>query len=155
MVLLELKRAIERTHTNLGHPPLPAFLRALRLGNATVAAIRAARLYKREACSRSQRPKIPKPSQLPRVDEFNVLVSLDCFEDRDADGNNYEFLGILCNGINFHVVCLLEDTNKNPTSAEVKKYYELCWTSWAGQPEEAIIVDRARCFLSEFADYLE
>ena len=35
-----------------------------------------------------------------------------------------------------------------------RKYFELR-QSWAGQPEDAVIVDRARCFLAEFADYLE
>ena len=80
---------------------------------------------------------------------------MNCFEHKDSDGNSYEFLGVICCGTNFHVVCLLEDVQKNPKASEVRKYYELCWTSWAGQPEEAVIVDRARCFLGEFADYLE
>ena len=37
----------------------------------------------------------------------------------------------------------------------MRKYFELCWTAWAGPPEEAVIVDRARSFLGDFADYLE
>ena len=44
----ELKRAIERVRKNLGHPRLPALLRALRLGGATQAAVKAARLFKCE-----------------------------------------------------------------------------------------------------------
>eukprot|EP00959_Pyramimonas_sp_CCMP1952_P069148 1443330-Pyramimonas_sp.AAC.1 len=80
---------------------------------------------------------------------------MDCFENVDSAGNNWELLGIMCMGTNFHVVCLLEDTHKNPKASEVRKFYELCWVSWAGQPEEAIMVDRARSFLGEFADYLE
>ena len=44
---------------------------------------------------------------------------------------------------------------QKPKAEEVRKYYELCWTAWAGQPEEAVIVDRARSFLGDFADYLE
>ena len=117
--------------------------------------MKAARLFKCDVCRRVQRPRIPKPSQLPRVDEFNIVLAMDCFEHKDSDGNSYEFLGVICCGTNFHVVCLLEDVQKNPKASEVRKYYELCWTSWAGQPEEAVIVDRARCFLGEFADYLE
>ncbi|CAK0891172.1 unnamed protein product [Prorocentrum cordatum] len=89
------------------------------------------------------------------ADEFNVLLAMDCFENVDSAGNNWELLGIMCMGTNFHVVCLLEDTHKNPKASEVRKFYELCWVSWAGQPEEAIMVDRARSFLGEFADYLE
>ena len=41
-----------------------------------------------------------------------------------------------------HAVCYLEDRRKNPKAKEIRKYYELCWTSWAGQPEEAVMVDR-------------
>ncbi|CAK0828997.1 unnamed protein product, partial [Prorocentrum cordatum] len=150
-----VKRAIERVHVNLGHPSRPALLRALRLGKATAVALRAARLFVCESCRRVQRPSIPRPSQLPRVDEFNVLLAMDCFENVDSAGNNWVFLGIMCMGTNFHVVCLLEDTHKNPKASEVRKFYKLCWVSWAGQPEEAIMVDRARSFLGEFADYLE
>ncbi|CAK0904737.1 unnamed protein product [Prorocentrum cordatum] len=150
-----VKRAIERVHVNLGHPSRPALLRALRLGKAMALALKAARLFVCESCRRVQRPSIPLPSQLPRVDEFNVLLAMDCFENVDSAGNNWEFMGIMCMGTNFHVVCLLEDTHKNPKASEVRKFYELCWVSWAGQPEEAIMVDRAQSFLGEFADYLE
>ncbi|CAK0848557.1 unnamed protein product, partial [Prorocentrum cordatum] len=150
-----VKRAIERVHVNLGHPSRPALLRALRLGKATALALKAARLFVCESCRRVQRPSVPRPSQLPRVDEFNVLLAMDCFENVDSAGNNWEFLGIMCMGTNFHVVCLLEDTHKNPKASDARKFYELCWVSWAGQPEEAIMVDRALSFLGEFADYLE
>ncbi|CAK0817009.1 unnamed protein product [Prorocentrum cordatum] len=150
-----VKRAIERAHVNLGHPSQPALLRALRLDKATALALKAARLFVCESCRRVQRPSIPRPSQLPRVNEFNVLLAMDCFENVDSAGNNWEFLGIMCMGANFHVVCLLEGTHNNPEASEVRKFYELCWVSWAGQPEEAIMVGRARSFLGEFADYLE
>ncbi|CAK0815738.1 unnamed protein product [Prorocentrum cordatum] len=150
-----VKRAIERVHVNLGHPSRPALLRALRLGKATALALKAARLSVCESCRRVQRPSIPRPSQLPRVDEFNVLLAMGCFENVDSAGNSWEFLGIMCMGTNYYVVCLLEDTHNNPKASEVRKFYELCWVSWAGKPEEAIVVDRARSFLGEFADYLE
>merc|ERR1712194_401754 len=86
LVPRETKKAIERLCTNLGHPPTAALVRALKMGNATEAAINAARLYKSEASRRVQRPALPRPSQLPRVDEFNVMLAMDCFENKDADG---------------------------------------------------------------------
>ncbi|CAK0903623.1 unnamed protein product, partial [Prorocentrum cordatum] len=150
-----VKRAIERVRVNLGHPSRPALLGALRLGKATALALKAASLFVCEGCRRAQRPGIPRPSQRPRVDEFNVLLAMDCFENVDRAGSSWEFLGIMCMGTNFHVVCLLEDTHNNPKASEVRKFCELCWVSWAGQPEEAIMVGRARSFLGEFADYLE
>eukprot|EP00975_Prorocentrum_lima_P066804 12911328-Prorocentrum_lima.AAC.1 len=62
---------------------------------------------------------------------------MDCFENTDNTGKSYEFLGIMWNGTNFHVVCLLEDTHNMSKAMEIRKFYELCWVSWAGQPEEA------------------
>ena len=67
------------------------------------------------------------------------MLALGCFESTDADGNNYEFLSILCFGTDFRALCLLEDTRNNRT-AEVRKFYEFCWTTCAGQPEEALFV---------------
>ncbi len=58
-------------------------------------------------------------------------------------------------GTNFHVVCYLEDEQKNPKASEVRKYFEICWTAFAGQPGKAVIVGRACSFLGEFADYSE
>ena len=91
--------------------------------------MRTAILYKCEVCRRVPRPKVPIPSQLPSVDEFNVLLALYCFEGRDTDGNNLEFLGIICCRTMFHAVCSLEVTHTH--------------------------TNRARRFFAEFADYLE
>ena len=59
--LNEFKRAIESAHTNLGHPLFPELIRALRVGNASVAT-RASKLFKCDVCRREQSPKIPMPS---------------------------------------------------------------------------------------------
>ncbi len=112
MIPRQLKRAIERVHSNSGHPPLPALLHALHLGNATVEDTRAARLYMRDARRCVQRPKLPKPNHVPSVDEFNVLIGADGFEYKDADGNDCDFLDILRMGTNCDVVCYCED-NRN------------------------------------------
>ena len=53
----ELKSAIERVHVNLGQSPLPALIRTLRLGNATVAAIRAVRSMPKSAEAQDSKTK--------------------------------------------------------------------------------------------------
>ena len=108
----KLKLAEERVHVNSDHPLQAEIIRALRLGNAKRA----------RSSSRVRRPKIPKPTQLLRVDQFNVLLTTHCFEGEDAEGNNYELLGIFCCGTNCFVVCVLEDTHENPKAAKVRKY---------------------------------
>ena len=77
---------------NLGHPPQAAIIRAMRQG------ARSANNTTLQVCRRVQTPKDPKPSWLPRVAEFNVLPAMDCFERKDSDGDNYEFLGVFCCG---------------------------------------------------------
>eukprot|EP00975_Prorocentrum_lima_P041442 8705408-Prorocentrum_lima.AAC.1 len=62
---------------------------------------------------------------------------MDCFENTDCTGKSFEFLGIMCMGTIFHIVCLLEDTHNMSKAIEVRKFHELCWVSWAGQPGEA------------------
>ena len=70
----ELKAAIRRLHENLGHASVTEMLRALRISRASVAAVKACRLFVCDLCKRTQRPHLARPSKLPTVDEFNVVV---------------------------------------------------------------------------------
>ena len=128
-----IMRAIERVDVQPGHPPQAAMIRALRMGNATVAAVTAARLYECAVCRRDRGPTIPKPSQLPRPDELNVLLAMESFERKVAGGNNYEFPGILCCGTNHHVVFQQRGTRIRRSK----------------------VLYKARCFMTEFADHLQ
>ena len=150
----ELKMAIRRVHENLGHARKPDMLRALRISRASAQAIRAARLFKCSQCPRLEQPKIPRPSRLPQIDEFNVMVGFDVFEEKDADGCDWTFLSMLCLGASFHVVVLLAETNKNPDSSMVLEMYAISWENWAGMPERGVIVDRAKYFLARFSEAL-
>ena len=71
----ELKLAIKRVHVNLGHAPVPAMLRALRVSRASEVAIRACRLFKCPQCPRA-RPKLPRPSKVPVAEDFNIQIGL-------------------------------------------------------------------------------
>eukprot|EP00959_Pyramimonas_sp_CCMP1952_P008735 182762-Pyramimonas_sp.AAC.1 len=121
----DLKVAIRRLHENLGHAPKIEMLRALRISRTSEAAIKACRLFSCEHCERTRRPLLAK--QLPSVDEFNVVVGFDTFAEKDADQAEWQFL-------NF-VVALLGEVHKMTGSVTVLETYELCWASWAGEPE--------------------
>ena len=50
----------------------------------------------------------------------------------------------------FHVVRLIQDAHMNPDGKTVRKYFDDAWASWAGLPDESVMVDRARYFLGHF-----
>ena len=151
----ELKLAIRRVHVNLGHAPVPAMLKALRVSRASEVAIRACRLFRCVDCPRVQLPKKPRPSKLPLSEEFNTHVGIDILQARDADGHTWSWLNILCQGTTFQICVLLDDTSFNPTSEAVLRAFEIGWTSWAGYPEYGVFSDRAKYFISEFAQAME
>ena len=140
---IELKLAIKRARANLGHATVPQMLKALRVSRASEVAIRACRLFRRPDCPRLQLPKRPRPSKLPVSEEFNAHVGLDVLSCHDADGHNWSWLNVLCQGTNFQVAILLEETSFNPTSEAVLRAFEIGWTSWAGYPEYGVFTDRA------------
>ena len=151
----ELKLAIKRVHVNLGHAPVPQMLKALRVSRASEVAIRACRLFRCPDCPRVQLPKKPRPSKLPLSEEFNSHVGLDVLQMKDADGHTWSWLNILCQGTTFQICVLLEDTSFNPTSEAVIKAFEVGWASWAGYPQYGVFTDRAKYFISEFANAMD
>ena len=147
----ELKLAIQRIHTNLGHARLPDMLRALRISKASEVALKACRLFRCSSCPRLLEPKIPRPSRLPQVDEFNVVVGLDVFSEKDASGGEWTWLNVVDEGTGFQVCTLLGETFRNPTSQEVLQAFEVGWRNWAGMPERGLVLDRAKYFLGTLA----
>ena len=150
----ELKLAIARVHQNLGHARTEDMLRALRISRASETAIKACRLFKCKECPRVIPPKIPRPSKLPIVDEFGVMLGMDVFEDKDADKNSWTWLNIVDQGTNFQVCILLPEVNKNPNSKQILEAFEVGWCNFAGMPERGLIVDRAKGFLGLLAEHM-
>ena len=150
----ELKLALRRIHVNLGHATIPQMLRAMRVSRASEVAIRACRLFRCKDCPRIQLPKHPRPSKLPLTEEFNIQIGVDVFQEKDANGHSWSWLNVLCQGTSFQICVLLEDTSFNPTAAAALRAFETGWTSWAGYPEHGVFTDRAKYFMSEFAEAL-
>ena len=125
----DLKAAIKRLHANLGHCSNVELLRALRISKASEAAIKSARLFQCSYCLRARRPDLPKPSRLPTVDEFGVVVGFDVFSEKDSDQVEWQFLNIVDMGSSFQVVAVLGESNKVPSATAVLEAYEKCWGS--------------------------
>ena len=150
----ELKLAIKRVHENLGHASQAAMLRALRIAKASETAVKACRLFRCPACPRLLEPKHPRPSKLPFVNEFNVMVGIDVLTEKDSAGQAWSWLNIFCQGTCFQVCRLLETTHSNPTGAVVLEALNDAWLVWAGYPEYGLITDRGKYFLAEVAEEL-
>lgn len=150
----ELKLALQRIHTNLGHARLPDMLRALRISKASEVALRACRWFRCPTCPHLLEPKIPRPSKLAQIDEFNVVVGMDVFNEKDAGGGEWTWLNIVDQGTSFQVCCLLCETLRNPTSTDIIQAFEMGWCGWAGMPERGVILDRAKYFLGSLATRL-
>ncbi|CAK0892878.1 unnamed protein product [Prorocentrum cordatum] len=71
---------------------------------------------------------------------------------KDADQAESQFLNVICLGRSFQVVALLGEIREMASSSTILETYELCWASWAGEPEVGIIVDRAESFLGSFSE---
>jgi len=97
---------------------------------------------------------LARPSKLPTVDEFNVVVGFNTFSEKDADQAEWQFLNILCLGCSYQVVVLLGEVHKVASSTTVLESCQLAWASWAGEPEVGVIVDRAKTFLGAFSEHL-
>ena len=111
------------------------------------------RLFRCDECPRlHEHPKEARPSKLPMVHDFNVQIGVDVIVEKDSDGASWSWLSVLCQGTCFHVCALLPQTHKNPSSSDVLGAMASHWLSWAGYPERGIIADRAKYFLSTFAE---
>ena len=148
----ELKLAVKRLHTNLGHADTRSMLRALRITKASEVALKAVKLFRCPECLRMNRPKEARPSKLPFVDEFNVMVGLDVFSEKDSKGETWTWLNVLCQGTTFQVAALLGDTHSNPTGATILEALSTHWFAWAGYPERGVMTDRAKYFLADVAE---
>ena len=148
----ELKLAIKRVHVNLGHASTPAMLKALRISRASTVALKACRLFRCADCPRLKEPHLPKPSKLPIADEFNTHIGLDIIQEKDSTGQSWSWLNVLCQGTTYQVCILLGQTHMNPRGSDVVEAFNTGWTSWAGFPEVGVVADRAKYFLSDFAE---
>lgn len=80
------------------------------------------------------------------------MLGLDVFEEKDASGESWSWINIVCQGTGFQVCALMD--RKSLTSKEVLETFEKAWEVWAGMPEYGIIIDRGKNLLGELARHL-
>ena len=127
----EEKAELLKVHINCGHPPLPEYLRMLKVAGAKPHLIHWAKHNFRCAqCEASQRPKWRRRAAMPRTYHFNRLVAVDLFYI-GFHGNSVPVLNILDHGTGYQLCELLP----GQSAAQAWRAFERCWLRYFGPPE--------------------
>lgn len=134
-VPVEVRRAVEFAHRQLGHPSRSTLLRMLRLSGANEDAVRYARLWRCDVCSMRRAPKHPRAAAAAiRPYGFNVQLHVDVKFIFDARGKKYPALSVVDIGTLKHDAWLL----KTPRSDYVARKFFRRWISVYGPPKMVV-----------------
>ena len=137
----KLQQVLRHLHKNLGHPTNQDLVRILKHGNASDAAIQAARDLKCDFCIARQAPTPANPGQAHRVLEFNQRVGIDVKHLPGWKPNQkITALNIVDYASSYQLMIPFFETE---TSALLRKIFLERWVNWAGPPKE-LIMDPAR-----------
>ena len=67
------------------------------------------------------------PVKAPARYTFNHEVLIDAFEAKDAAGERFSFLSIVCNGTLFHVVAMVRPGGGTPSSRKCAAKFAASW----------------------------
>lgn len=150
-VPLEVQRAVEFAHRQLGHPSRTTLIRMLKMSGATEEAVRHARRWHCQVCAQRKAPKHPQaaaPSVRPYG--FNKHIHVDVKYLHDCRKKRYCCLSMLCIGTMKHDACML----KTRRSDYVAKKFFRRWCSQRGPPEK-VTLDQGGEFEQTFCLFLE
>ena len=103
----EVRRSVRRAHRGLGHPSRKTFLKTLRLGSATEAALLYAKWRLCPVCEASATPGRPlESSARTRPYGFNQSVGLGAKYLKDADGKQRVALSMVDFGTSWRAAAL-------------------------------------------------
>eukprot|EP00435_Cladocopium_sp_Y103_P071090 s130_g36.t1 len=142
----KLLQVLRHLHKNLGHPSNADLIRILKHGQASEAAIRAAKTLECDFCTARQMPTVANPGQVHRVLEFNQRVGLDV---KHLPGwlpnQKITAVNMVDYASSFQLMVPFFETE---TSSVLRKIYLERWVNWAGPPKE-VIMDPARTNLGQ------
>ena len=147
----EVKKAVEFTHRQLGHPSRSTLLRMLRLSGANADALRHARNWQCDVCMARKAPKHPMAAApAVRPYGFNLHLHLDVKYLWDNRGQKYAALSILDLGTLKHDAHMIKTRR---TDYVAKKFFRK-WVQVYGPPR-AVTHDQGGEFELAFTQLLE
>jgi hypothetical protein len=138
-----LIREIEKAHRGMGHPNHSRFLRILKIGKASKAAIGLAKTFRCPQCHESTRPKPWRKAAPPRELSFNEVVGIDTVTVKHYD-HNIRCLNIICWGTRYQLIVPLNGA----TAFDARVAYRQ-WVKTFGAPK-VLKPDMGSEFLGDF-----
>ena len=133
---MRVQSSLKRLHQNLGHPRNEDLLRHLRLAGCEAQVLKAVRGMTCETCLANSQPRTPRPTTMPRMQDFAETVGMDVIYAHDINDRKHTFLSILDMGTTYHVVAPLASTS----AKEIEKAFNTFWITPYGPPS-SIAVD--------------
>ena len=134
-------------HLNLAHLPRPDLIKLLAGHVASSAALAAANALRCATCLRKVTPRHPRPSQQPKLGQFNDRVQTDIFFGSDAAKEKKTLIGLICCAPWYHLVASLESREPTHVSSRVCSL----WSTPLGLPP-TIITDLDGSFQGRLSD---
>ena len=150
-VAKEIRRAVEFTHRQLGHPSRSTLIRMMRISGANPEAIRYARRWTCPVCASKQKPRHPQAATATaRPYGFNHHIHIDLKFVHDIREKRYAVLSMICLGTVKHH-CVLIKTRRSDYVAQ--KFFRH-WVMLYGAPGR-VTHDQGGEFEQSFVAMLE
>ena len=147
----EIRRQVRKAHVGLGHPSKTTFLRMMKLGGASPAALEYAKAWQCPICLECSRPGQPQEaSSQPRPFGFGKCVCCDLKYLHDADRVHHVALSMVDAGTSWHCAILLKNRRPEHVSQKVLE----AWIVHYGAPE-MFVVDQGGEFQAAFVQLCE
>ena len=112
----QARQALRMLHHMLGHKPKSVMRQVLKAGGAPPEQLAGVEPFHCDKCDEAVPPLRLHPVKAPARFTFNHEVLIDVFEAKDAAGERFSFLSIVCNGTLFHVVVMVLPGGGTPSS---------------------------------------
>lgn len=119
---------IEKAHRGMGHPHHSRFLRILKMGRATPAALGLAKTFECSQCKESTRPKPWRRAAPPRELSFNEVVGIDTVTIKHYD-HNIKCLNVICWGTRYQMIVPLTGTTAFHARIAYRQWVKYVWST--------------------------
>ena len=128
--------------------------RMLKLAKADPEVLNRIKYFRREACQQLKKPDLTPVVRPPSLYTFNYEITADCFECRDALGNRFTILSVICMGTLFHGAWIISDTGGNPSSLKCAEIFRDHWFALFCPPK-FLTVDRGLANRGQLASFMQ
>ena len=128
----QARQALRKLHHMLGHKLKAVMRQVLKAGGAPPEQLAGVELFHCDKCDEAVPPLRLHPVKAQARYTFNHEVLIDVIEAKDAAGERFSFLSIVCNSTLFHVVAMVRPGGGTPSSRKCAAKFAASWVAWAG-----------------------